>query len=64
MKIGDFINLKVVVLHHYMERRVTDVTKETLTRQVISPMIHLTFFLSQKIDISVRSSIHLEKKIL
>ena len=31
-------------------------------KQVISPMIHLTFFLSQKIDISVRSSIHLEKK--
>lgn len=40
----------------------TDVTKETLTRQVISPMIHLIFFFSQKIDISVRSSIHLGKK--
>lgn len=46
----------------YGEKRVTDVTKETLTRQVISPMIHLTFFLSQKIDISATSSIHLEKK--
>lgn len=39
----------------------TDVTKETLKRKVISSVI---FFPSPKIDISVRSSIHLEKKIL
>ena len=48
----------------YGENRVTDVTKEMLKRKVIASVIHLIFFLSPKIDISVRSSIHLEKKIL